>query len=143
MMSSYSGQRFLESQLASQSNRYTPIGESLSTVNRMHQMEDLVDDSDEDESIRKVAIETMKYNTASTQAIANNPGLAGKYGGDVKGVETLEMQLKQYQAERVYNAVLNNALKIANDDPKEIQTYEKFDVDAQMLNLGYLSVSEI
>jgi predicted membrane GTPase involved in stress response len=130
-MQSYSVRKFLESHVSGESHRRTPTGQSLSTLNYMNSLNKIVENEDTD--IAKVIGETMKYNSASVQAIATNVGLQSKYGSGMAGVETLENQLQQYQAKRVYESVLDDVLDEAD---KSTASNKKFEVQTAKARLG-------
>jgi hypothetical protein len=98
----------------------------------MNDMTDMV--NNEDTPLAKVAGETMKYNTASVNALATNVGLQAKYGSGMGGVETLESQLQQYQAKRVYESVMDDVLD--KTDPSNKITHDRFDIQKSKERLG-------
>lgn len=127
-MQSYSVRKFLESRVSGEAHRYVPSSQSLSTLNYMNQMTQLV--NNEDTNLAKVTAETMKYSSAAVSAIANHPGIASKYGPGLSGVETLEEgQLQQHQSKRVFEKVMDNVLDEADLDDTEKSTHKKFNVD--------------
>jgi hypothetical protein len=101
----------------------------------MNQMTHMIEDPGTDPNMKQVTTDTMKYNAAAVSGIAQNPGIAAKYGSDVNAVETLESQLQKYQAEQVFNAVINKALQTANDDASK-STHNQFDINTKMVALG-------
>ena len=116
IMQSYSVKKFLESQVANESHRYSPSSQSLSHLKNMDEMTKLVNTEDSD--LAKVSGESMKYNSASVSAIANNPGLQARFGGGLSGVDSLENQLQQHQAKRVFESVMDDVLEEADQEPK-------------------------
>jgi hypothetical protein len=131
-MQSYSVRKFLESHVSGESNRRSPAGQSLSTLKYMNDMTDMV--NNEDTPLANVTGETMKYNSASVNALATNVGLQAKYGSGLGGVETLESQLQQYQAKRVYESVLDDVLD--NTDPSNKITHDRFNIQKTKERLG-------
>ena len=115
-MQSYSVKKFLESQVANESHRYSPSSQSLSHLKNVDEMTKLVNTEDSD--LAKVAGESMKYNSASVSAIANNSGLQARFGGGLSGVDSLENQLQQHQAKRVFESVMDDVLEEADQEPK-------------------------
>ena len=135
-MQSYSVRKFLESRVSGEAHRYVPSSQSLSTLNYMNQMTQIV--NNEDTNLAKVAGETMKYSSAAVSALANNPGLQNTYGGGLSGVETLEGQLQQHQSKRVFEKVMDKVLDDADKDDTQKSTHNKFNVEGTLkqLNLG-------
>lgn len=132
-MQSYSVRKFLESHVSGESNRRSPAGQSLSTLKYMNDMTEIVNE-EKDPNLAKVAGETMKYNSASVNALATNVGLQSKYGSGMAAVETLESQLQQYQAKRVYESVLDDVLD--NTDPSNKITHDRFNIQKTKERLG-------
>ena len=58
----------------------------------------------------KIAKEELKYLSAAMQAMGNNPALTNRFGSGFQGAMAISSLLKQKQAERVYNKIIEGVL---------------------------------
>ena len=110
MASSFDAQQKLEALITNDTTPSMSTIDILSSLKLIEHWEGRTKAANPADPSAKIAKEELKYLSAAMQAMGNNPALTNRFGSGFQGAMAISSLLKQKQAERVYNKIIEGVL---------------------------------
>ena len=111
MASSFDAQQKLEALITNDTTPSMSTIDILSSLKLIEFWEGKTKGANPVDASAKIAKEELKYLSAAMKAMGNNPALTNRFGSGFQGAMAISSLLKQKQAERVYNKIIEGVLE--------------------------------